>query len=90
MRKLLTFRGLAVIQVLLVCGTFTLWWLIRTAAYVETPIGPNDEYYPHNWGFQLAVGTLYCVGLLALTTGIISVERWLFGLFSRSAGSDRA
>jgi hypothetical protein len=59
-------------------------------AYVETPIGPNDEYYPHNWGFQLIVGGVYCVALLALTAGVIAVERSLIDLFSRSSESDSA
>lgn len=77
------FRILAIIQVLTVCGAFIVWWLVRTDAYVNTPIGPNDEYYPHNWGFQLLVGALYCVALLALTAGVIAVERWLVDIFSK-------
>jgi hypothetical protein len=73
----------------MVCGGFTLWWLIRTAAYINTPIGPYHEYYPHNWGFQPIVGALYCGALLAVTAGVIAIERWLLGLFG-APESDRA
>jgi hypothetical protein len=88
MRKLLNFKVLAVIQVLAVSGVFISWWLIRTAAYVKAPLGPHDEYYPHNWGFQLIVGALYYVPLLALTAGIIILERWLLDLFLKAKESE--
>jgi hypothetical protein len=88
MRKLLNFKAIAVIQVLAVSGSFISWWLIRTASYVKAPLGPYDEYYPHNWGFQLIVGVLYYVPLLALTAGLLILERWLLDLSSNAKESD--
>jgi hypothetical protein len=88
MRKLLNFKAVAVIQVLAVSGLFISWWLIRTASYVKAPLGPHDEYYPHNWGFQLIVGALYYVPLLALTAGVIILERWLLDLFFKAKESE--
>jgi hypothetical protein len=88
MRKRIKFRVIAVIQVLAVSGVFISWWLIRTASYVKAPLGPYDEYYPHNWGFQLLVGALYYAPLLALTAGVIVLERWLLDLFYKAKESD--
>ena len=80
-RKAPTFEMMAVIQFVLVIGAFTAWWLIRTRAFLRAPIGPYGEYYVHNWSFQGMVGILYLVGLLAFTTFLIILERWIFGLF---------
>jgi hypothetical protein len=77
-----TFKMMAAIQVLGVVGAFTSWWIFRTSAYLRTPIGPYGEYYAHNWGFQGLVGVLYLVGLLAMTTFVIVLERWICSLFS--------
>jgi hypothetical protein len=85
---MLNFKAIAVIQVLAVSGAFIAWWLYRTAAYLNSPIGPYDEYYPHNWGFQLIVGALYCVALLALTAVVIMLERWLLDLISTTEDPD--
>jgi hypothetical protein len=68
---------------MLVGGIFILWWLIRAAAYIKTPIRLHDEIYAHNWGFQLIVGSLYLVALVAFTAFVIAVERWLLDLLSR-------
>jgi hypothetical protein len=76
-----TFKMMAALQVLVVVGAFTSWWLFRTFAYLRTPIRPHGEYYAHNWGFQGMVGFLYLIGLLALTTLVIILERWIYGLF---------
>jgi hypothetical protein len=81
MRKRIKFKAIAVIQILAVSGVFISWWLIRTASYVKAPLGLRAEYYPHNWGFQLIVGALYYVPLLALTAGLIILECWLLDLF---------
>jgi hypothetical protein len=88
MRRRLNFKTIAVIQVLAVSGVFISWWIIRTVSYVKAPLGPHDEYYPHNWGFQLIVGALYYVPLLTLTAGVIILERWLLDVFSKAKGSD--
>lgn len=79
--KRLTFKTMAVLQVFVVVGTFTAWWIFRTSAYLRNPIGPYGEYYAHNWGFQGAVGALYLVGLLAFTSFVIILERWVYGFF---------
>lgn len=79
----------AVIQVLVVSGVFISWWLVRTASYVNAPLGPQDEYYPHHWGFQLIVGALYYVPLLGLTAWVIILERWLLDLFYKARESER-
>lgn len=84
-----TFKMIAMIQILVVIGGFTSWWLYRTAAYLRTPIGPHEEYYAHHWGYQGMVGALYLVGLLALTGFVIVLERWVYGLFA-SNGKSRA
>jgi len=78
MRKL-TFKMIAAIQILIVAGVFASWWLYRSAVYLKTPIGPHDEYYAHNWGFQSMA--LYLLGLLAFTCFVIVLERWFYGLF---------
>lgn len=88
MRKRVKFKVIAVIQILAVSGVFISWWLIRTASYVKAPLGPHDEYYPHNWGFQLIVGTLYFVALLALTAWVIILERWLLDFFCKAKESE--
>jgi hypothetical protein len=87
MRKRIKFKVIAVMQVLAVSGVFISWWLIRTTSYLKAPLGPYDEYYPHNWGFQLIVGALYYVPLLALTAGVIVLERWLLDLFYKAKES---
>lgn len=87
MRRRFNFKAIAVVQVIAVSGVFISWWLIRTASYLRAPIGPHDEYYPHNWGFQLIVGAVYYVPLLALTAGVIVLERWLLDLIYKSKES---
>jgi hypothetical protein len=76
----LRFKSIAVLQLLLVVVAFVSWWIYKTEIYLHTPIGPHDEYYPHNWGFQSVVGGLYLVGLLALTAFVIILERWICDL----------
>jgi hypothetical protein len=83
MKRWRTFRALALIQTAIVMTTFIVWWVARTAAYIKAPIGPYDEYYPHNWGFQMTVGGIYCVPVLAITAGVIILERWMLDIFSR-------
>ena len=79
MRKL-TFQSIAVFQFLAVVVVFASWWLYRTSIYLRASIGPHDEYYPHNWGFQGVVGILYLVGLLIPTAFVIMLERWIYDL----------
>ena len=88
MRKSGKFKMIAVIQVLAVSALFIFWWLIRTASYVKAPLGPHNEYYAHNWAFQLIVGAVYYVPLLALTVGVIILERWLLDLFYKANESE--
>jgi hypothetical protein len=90
MRKRFNFKAMAIVQVIAVSAVFISWWLIGTASYVRAPLGPYDEYYPHNWAFQILVGGLYYIPLLALTAGVIILERWLLDLFynARESGSD--
>lgn len=78
--KKLGFKSVAIPQLLAVLITFLSWWIYRTEIYLRTPIAPHDEYYPHNWGFQSVVGSLYLAGLLALTAFVIILERWIYDL----------
>ena len=80
--KKLRFKSVAVLQLLAVIVTFLSWWIYRTEMYLHAPIGPHDEYYPHNWGFQSVVGALYLVGLLTLTAFVIILVRWIYDLVS--------
>jgi len=78
--KNLRFKWIAILQLLAVTVSFLSWWIYRTEIYLRTPIGPHDEYYPHNWGFQSVVGALYPVGLLTLAAFVIILERWIYDL----------
>ena len=77
MRNLPSFKVIGIVQAVIAIGGFVWWWLYRTSSYLSKPIGMHDEYYPHNWGFQLIVGGIYLVGWSAAVASLIILEYFI-------------
>lgn len=70
-------------QLLMLFVCFSIWFYIRTAAYLSGP--PDGDLYAQTWSFQLMVGGLYLVGALPLLAVLFLVEAGMFWAVLRIA-----
>jgi hypothetical protein len=77
--KMRPFKVAVICQYAILIVGFTLWFFIRTSAFMAGPV-PND-YYTRSWGFQSLVGLLYLAGALVMLTFVVCVEVGLIDLY---------
>jgi hypothetical protein len=66
-------------QAILLLGTLSVWYFIRTAAYLAKPT--DGDLYAHTWSFQAMVFVVYLVPAVALFVALIALELLVLSWF---------